>query len=151
MTQALITQEEMRERFVAPITNQAVAELIRQADDEALVYAIIVLGHYYEERAFAEQMLLKLADHANPWVRAMACKGFGHLARVHGYLDKRRVKPVLLREWRENPHQGDIEIAFDDIRHFLKWNLGAKKRDQKRPSRFSEHSSQDPEPSEDLS
>lgn len=127
MSTAKLSHQEMRERFVAPISNHEVANLIRQADDEALCYAIIILGHYHEERAFAEQMLLKLADHHNAWVRAMACKGFGHLARVHGYLDKRRVKPVLLREWRENPHHGDIEIAFEDIRHFLKWNIGQKR------------------------
>lgn len=118
----------MRGLLLEPISNQEVAELIQLADKEALIYIIILLGHYYKDRAFSQQMLLKLAEHEDAWIRCLACQGFGHLARMHGYVDKRLVKPVLLRELRKTPNAGSIQTALDDINHFLKWNLGQKKR-----------------------
>lgn len=57
-------------------------------------------------------------------VRANAILGLAHISRKKGQLDKRLVKPIILRELRENiEHKGTILNAISDINLFLKWDF----------------------------
>ena len=56
-----------------------------------------------------------------------AALGLAYIARNHGMLDKRLVKPYLLRELRENvEYNWRIRDAILDINIFMKWNLASK-------------------------
>lgn len=60
-------------------------------------------------------------------MRANAILGLAHIARTKGQLDKRLVKPIILRELRENiEHKGTILDTIRDINLFLKWDLASK-------------------------
>jgi len=58
--------------------------------------------------------------------RANAALGLAYVARNHRMLDKRLVKPYLLKELRENKEYNlRIRDAISDINMFLKWNLAS--------------------------
>lgn len=48
-----------------------------------------------------------------------------NIARTHGKLEKYIVKPIILKELRENKeYEWRIIDSINDINLFLKWNLG---------------------------
>ncbi|HYN94950.1 MAG TPA: hypothetical protein VES42_13965 [Pilimelia sp.] len=72
-------------------------------------------GHWQE----LQELYLRLLDHEEPQVRALAATCLGHLARVHGRLDERRVVAAL-RRMRSAPHGGGTASnALADIAMFL--------------------------------
>ncbi|MMZ69202.1 hypothetical protein D1872_319940 [compost metagenome] len=50
-----------------------------------------------------------------------------HIARTKGELDKRIVKPIVLKELRDNEeYRGTVIDAISDINKFLNWKLAKK-------------------------
>jgi hypothetical protein len=88
------------------------------------------VGESYPDWHYAQSVCLRLAEHESARVRANACMGLAYIARTKGELDKRLVKPVLLRELRtQEEFRGSIQDAIDDINIFLKWRLGSPSRE----------------------
>ncbi|GAB2020999.1 hypothetical protein RyT2_00720 [Pseudolactococcus yaeyamensis] len=53
--------------------------------------------------------------------------GLAYIARTKGNLDKRLIKPYLLKELRDNKeNRGRIIDAISDINIFLGWHLAEK-------------------------
>ncbi|MCN0178620.1 hypothetical protein [Salinispora arenicola] len=64
-----------------------------------------------------QELHLRLLDHEDHQVSALAATCLGHLARVYRQLDERRVVAALRRA---RPHpSGTADDALDDIRTFL--------------------------------
>lgn len=64
------------------------------------------------------QTLLDLAGHESHEVRATAISSLGHVARIHGQIDRDRVLPRL-RDLGSDPLlRGRVDDAIDDIEHF---------------------------------
>jgi hypothetical protein len=62
--------------------------------------------------------LLDLAGHESIEVRATAITSLGHVARIHGHIDRDRVLPRL-RDLRSDPFlRGRVDDAIEDIEHF---------------------------------
>ncbi|MEU8183491.1 hypothetical protein AB0B85_17405 [Micromonospora sp. NPDC049044] len=67
----------------------------------------------------AQELHLRLLEHEDHDVSAVAAICLGHLARVHRQLDERRVVAALRRA-RALPHvSGTADDALDDVRSFL--------------------------------
>lgn len=108
-------------------TKTEVLEAIEKADDESLAVIALAIGESFYDFEFAQRTCLQLADHEDAYVRASACLGLGYLARTHRRLDKRLVKPVILRELRsQTEFRGRVEDAISDINVFLDWSLAQK-------------------------
>ena len=60
------------------------------------------IGEYAQYWKRAQDICVKLMEHSNPAIRANAALGLAYIARNHRKLDKRIVKPYLLKELREN-------------------------------------------------
>lgn len=108
-------------------TDQEIKETLSREKPEELLYLGLSVGMYHHNWRYAQEICLKLVEHENANVRANAILGLGHIARTKGQLDKRLVKPIILRELRSNKeHKGTIIDAITDINFFLKWNLASK-------------------------
>ena len=92
---------------------------------EDLMVLPLALGNSWHDWKYAQDVCLRLAEHADAAVRANACLSLAYVARTHGRLEKHLVKPVLLRELRSSPEScRRVQDAIDDINAFLKWRLG---------------------------
>ena len=67
----------------------------------------------------SQELYLTLLDHDDHQVQALSATCLGHLARVYGRLDERRVSTALRRA-RARPHmRGTVGDALDDMEVFL--------------------------------
>lgn len=66
-----------------------------------------------------------MAVHEDPWVRASAMTGFGHIARINRKLDEGSVRPVMEKCLGDEDRgvRGAAENAKEDIQLFLKWKF----------------------------
>jgi hypothetical protein len=105
---------------------EEIEELLATGGAEDLAILGFAVGEFYPEWQYAQSVCLRLAEHESALVRANACLGLACIARTKGELDKRLVKPVLLRELRtQSEFRGSVEDAIDDIDQFLKWRIGS--------------------------
>ncbi|RTE07023.1 hypothetical protein [Paenibacillus whitsoniae] len=103
--------------------------LIRNQLDELLTLPLSV-GENHTNWKVAQDLCAQLSNHESPAVRANAVLGFAYIARTKGKLEKHVVKPIILRELRENhEHCLRVHDAINDINMFLKWKLGKKALD----------------------
>jgi hypothetical protein len=97
--------------------------VIDEDDVEELLGAVIDIAMAAEDAEWAQQSLLRLADHADTTVRGNAIIGFAHLAERFGALDRERVEPILqaaLRDPKEHVRE-QAEAALDALALTLRW------------------------------
>lgn len=118
----------MEKRIYRPLEQLSQEDIERIINDEnldELRRLPLSVGQYHLNWKIAQDICAKLCEHTDPWVRANAVLGFAYIARTKGKLEKHIVKPLILKELRENKEvQWRIKDAIDDIDIFLKWNLG---------------------------
>ena len=110
-----------------PLTKLQIQEQLERGDEAELVLIPLSVGEYAESWKEAQDVCLELMEHNNPAIRANAALGLAYVARNHRMLDKRIVKPYLLKELRENREfEWRIKDAISDINMFMGWNLASK-------------------------
>jgi hypothetical protein len=123
-----MTETDTSKLIYQPIPKFSRAEMekaILENDIEQLIYVPLFASMYYEDRNFAEQICLKLANHPNSNVRGLAIEGFGHIARIDGVLDKEIIKPLIEQALMESDEFVRMKAmdTKDDLIHFLKWKF----------------------------
>jgi hypothetical protein len=114
-------------KHIEEYTDQEINEILERQEIEELIYLSLSVGLFHHNWKFAQDVCLSLIQHEDSNVRANAVFGLAHIARTKRHLDKRIVKPVILRELRENKkHKQTILDAITDINFFLKWDLARK-------------------------
>ena len=109
------------------LTKLQIQEQLDRGNEAELVLLPLSVGMYAESWKEAQEVCLKLMEHENPAIRANAALGLAYIARNHRMLDKRIVKPYLLKELRENlEFEWRIKDAISDINMFMGWNLANK-------------------------
>ena len=120
----------MEKRIYRPletVSAEEVKRIIAWGTEEERGLLPLQVGEYGRYWAQSQAICLKLLEDDSPVVRANAALGLGYIARMQGQLDKRLVKPYLLRELRENDaYRWRIIDAINDIDLFLGWRLGEK-------------------------
>ncbi len=110
-----------------PLSKIEIQEQLKRGNEEELILLPLSVGEYSENWKEAQAICLKLMEHSSPAIRANAALGLAYIARNHRMLDKRIVKPYLLKELRENPEfNWRIRDAISDINMFMGWNLASK-------------------------
>jgi hypothetical protein len=101
----------------------AVEDALAIDDTEALLRAVIAVSMHEEDQKYAEELCVRLSRHPYFNVRGNAVLGFGHIARVHGKLEKKVVQPIIVAALKDQDEyvRGQAEFAKDDTSHFLKW------------------------------
>ena len=104
-------------------TEADVEAVVARGDPQELLYVPIVVGMNADDcdRAWAESLCFRLAEHPNFNVRGNAMLGLGHIARVCRSLDTARALPVLSRGL-EDPDEyvrGHAHDAALDLHMYL--------------------------------
>ena len=102
------------------------AEAALARDDPAeLLYVPVAASLHSDDRAWAEQLCVRLARHPHFNVRGNAVLGFAHLARRFGQLDRAVVEPLLIDALADpDPYvSSHARDAVGDLRHYLGWHL----------------------------
>ena len=104
-----------------------IRERLTKGNEDELILLPLSVGEYGESWKESQDVCLKLMEHNNPAIRANATLGLAYIARNHRKLDKRIVKPYLLKELRENKEfEWRIRDAIVDINMFMGWDLASK-------------------------
>lgn len=116
-------------RPLTPISLEHAQAQLKNGNEDELLLLSLKLGEYAKDWKSAQDICVKLMEHSNPAIRANAALGLAYIARNHRKLEKRIVKPYLLKELRENKEfNWRIRDAIEDINLFMGWNLASKKR-----------------------
>ena len=118
------------ERIYKPLeylNNEDIDKVIARNDINEMSRLSLSVGMNHTNWKYAQEVCEKLSKNENANVRANAILGFSYIARIHGRLEKHIVKPIILKELRENKeYEWRIIDSINDINLFLKWNLGKK-------------------------
>ena len=120
--------KDLREYTYKPIPKMTRADIeiaIRDNNLEILHIVPLSAALHSEDPVWAQEICLTLSHHSDFNVRGNAILGFGHIARIHGVLDRDRVQPIIedgLHDAAEyvRSHAHD---AAGDVEHFLKWRI----------------------------
>ncbi|GIO31793.1 MULTISPECIES: hypothetical protein [Paenibacillus] len=111
--------------------DQGISEILKSEDRDLLLQLPLSVGEYHSNWKFSQDICVKLSKHEDPAIRANAILGLAYIARTKGKLEKRVVKPIILKELRENKeYEGRVNDSIDDINLFMKWKIGKNSRDK---------------------
>jgi hypothetical protein len=103
-----------------PITRRAAQEAFAGGDARRIADALVAVTFSDPDWRWVQGECLVLLDHPSDEVRGLAATCLGHLARIHGQLDRRPVLAALC-EHRDDPVIGGrVEDALDDIATYLR-------------------------------
>ncbi len=106
-------------------THELIERAVVENDPDVLLRVVIGVSMHEENQQYAEALCIRLSSHPHFNVRGNAILGFGHIARVHGKLNREVVYPIIERGLSD-PHEyvrGQAQGAKEDTEHFLKWEF----------------------------
>ena len=111
----------MKYEPIAPRSREQLAADFASNDPARIINATISAALHDPDRLYVETIILRFADHSDPWVRGACGIAAGHLARIHRAISMGRIVPMLqdfLRD--EDPKvRAEGEYALNDITKFV--------------------------------
>ena len=105
-------------------TNETAVQIVRSGSGKEKSELALALGFDCPDYGFAQSICLRLLDSDDENVKTSAIIGLAHIARRFKKLDKRTVKPYLLRELRENASGKELIVdAVEQINTYLNWHI----------------------------
>lgn len=96
------TVEKMIYKPLRKLSDSQILIMIEHGNISELNDLPLSVGEYHPDWKFAQDVCVRLSDHYDALVRAKAVLGLAYIARTKGILDRNIVKPIVLRELREN-------------------------------------------------
>ncbi|GIP23057.1 hypothetical protein [Paenibacillus sp. J22TS3] len=110
------------------LSTEEVMDILNRDQLEELLTLPLSVGQNHPNWKFAQDVCIRLASHESSAVRANAVLGLAYIARTKGQLEKHIVKPIVLREFRENhEYHWRILDSINDINLFMKWNIASNR------------------------
>lgn len=78
----------MRYHSVEPITRSEAEAVFATGQPEKILYALLSVVYHDPDWRWAQSLYLDYAHHAHTDLRGLAITCLGHLARIHGVLDR---------------------------------------------------------------
>jgi hypothetical protein len=123
----IILDEKRIYKPLEEFSNDQIRDIINRNVIDELITLPLSFGEYYINWKYAQDICARLSEHENPLIRAYAVLGFAYIVRTKGMLEKHIVKPIVLKELRENQKfNWRIIDAINDINLFMNWKIGAK-------------------------
>ncbi|MBF6276096.1 hypothetical protein A5780_18720 [Nocardia sp. 852002-20019_SCH5090214] len=101
-----------------PIDRETALSMIDSGVSESAGEAILRLALHDPDLGWVTDRALELLASSDWRIRAVAATALGHLARLHGGIDKERVVPALRALLDDEATAGRAEDALDDITMF---------------------------------
>lgn len=120
-------------RAVPYYTDEEIKLAIREDNVESLQDIAFAVGYHSLDWKYSQDVCLQLSGHANAGVREMSILGLFYVAHFQKKLDKRLVKPALLRALRD-PEITVRERAEDlipQINSKMDWNIANYRKKEK--------------------
>jgi hypothetical protein len=110
---------------IAPLSPVEIGEHIKRGKTKDLVNLALAAALHWPDAEAAQQVCFTLARHKDAMVRGNAVLALGHIARIHGKLDRQQTERILRQAWEDEEAyvRGHAEDAGDDIAHFLGWEI----------------------------
>jgi hypothetical protein len=101
-----------------PVTRERFQQLLMQGNARQSAQALIGLVFSDPDWKWLQDLCLSLVEYVEPDVRAAAVTSLGHIARIHGRIERSLVEPRL-RQLLDDPFlAGRAQDALDDIASF---------------------------------
>lgn len=105
-------------------TKDDVTQVLQRGDPKELLYIPILVSMNvdHDDREWAENICIALADHPDFNVRGNAILGFGHIARICQTLSTQKILPLVEKALKDEHEfvRGQADSAASDIAFFLK-------------------------------
>ena len=111
----------MKYKKIAPVTKEK-AESILASDSSIDQVKEALLGAALNEKndwKWLQDLCIKYSKHSDKSVQGAAILCFGHIARVHGHLEKDVVLPIIHNAQKDKETSSRANDALDDINVFL--------------------------------
>lgn len=109
------------------LSTEEVIECLNRNQLEELLRLPLSVSENYLNWKFAQDICVRLSNHESPAVRVNAVLGFAYITRTKRQLEKHIVKPIMLKELRENrEYNWRILDSISDINLFMKWKIGKR-------------------------
>ncbi len=114
----------MQYEEITKLSRIAVEQALRDDVPDVLLRAVIAVSMHDDDWRYAQDLCVRLASHPHFNVRGNAVLGFGHIARVHGQLDRPLMQPIIQAALRDESDyiRGQAVCAMDDTAFFLEWH-----------------------------
>jgi len=113
--------------FSMTLTYESITELSREDAElifetgtkEEIAKALVNVVHSDGNPVWLEELCMGFSQHSDPEIRGLAATCFGHIARLHGKLNRTAVEKRLNELLNDKAVAGRAEDALDDIEMFL--------------------------------
>lgn len=98
------------------------AEFALQSEDALTVNrALVSIALFEPDWRWVQAQCIRLSSHSEPDIRSVSATCLGHLARIHGMIDRHEVEAVLHRLMRDSALsvRGDASDALDEVQLFV--------------------------------
>ena len=103
---------------VEPISHQEAQNKLAGKNVDDICDVLVRLAFHDPDRNWVQNECLRYLGHSEVNVRGVAATCLGHLARIHGTLDRHKVLPALEALANDPQIGGRIQDAIDDIKKF---------------------------------
>ncbi len=102
------------------ISRQEAEVMFASNDVKKITHALVSIALFEKEYRWAEDKCLKYLSSPDDSISGLAASCLGHIARVHGILNKEEVLKALRDKLSNNGIKGRVEDAINDIEMFVK-------------------------------
>jgi hypothetical protein len=104
---------------IEPISRSEAEAVIRRDQTGDIPLTLIRLAYYEPDWRWVQDLCISLSDHKDKWVRRACATCFGHLARIHGRIEREKINPVLTRLLNDSDVSGYAQDTIDELDIFL--------------------------------
>ncbi len=100
------------------ISREKAERILSSGSPTEICDALVGLAYHEPDWRWVQGQCLRFLGHPDEQVRGLAATCLGHVARIHGRVDKQLVVPALQRLLTDPEIGGRAEDALGDIRMF---------------------------------
>jgi hypothetical protein len=110
----------MRFENLEPIGREAAGTMLSEGTQEEKVGALLRLTYHDPDREWLQSLCIDILHTSNDlWLRRTAITCIGHIARIHGNVDVKVVRPLLERLREDAELSGFVDDTLADLTTFL--------------------------------
>lgn len=103
---------------VHPIQRDDALQVFASGDARQICRALVSVAFHERDWQWAQEQCLRFLAHDEAEISGLAATCLGHIARIHGILDKEQVVTALRQRLGDPRITGQIDDALDDIAMF---------------------------------
>lgn len=121
LMQKIVLSKNMKYHEVEPIDHGLAIDALSSNKAETIINVMLSIAYHDPEWEWAQERYIELLNHDDVRVSSIAALCLGHIARIHGHIDKMRVVPALKAKLKnKDPKLVEmVKIALGDIKMFL--------------------------------